>query len=47
MATLRQYPHVNRIRSFYQKANDLTRHRGELWYQREHEYALWLALRTG
>lgn len=47
MATLRQYPHVNRIRSFYQKANDVTRHRGEQWYQREHDYALWLAQRTG
>jgi hypothetical protein len=29
MATLRQYPHITRIRSLDQKAADVTRHRGE------------------
>jgi hypothetical protein len=47
MAPLRQYPHIARIRSFYDKASDSTKQRAHQWYQREHDYALWLARRTG
>jgi hypothetical protein len=47
MPLLRPSWHITRIRSIYDKANDATRLRGKLWYEREHDYALWLARRTG
>jgi hypothetical protein len=47
MKLLHAQPHIPRIESMYHKASDLTKQRGQLWYQREYDYALWLAQRTG
>ncbi len=39
--------HISQIRKFYREAHTITQQHGRIWYQREHDYALWLAQRTG